>query len=341
MKQKLSLVFLLFFLILGTVTKAQCDPWIQQAYQQLLKRSANAQECNIRNYNNGSWGSYAELLGYVAGYNKKGDPWIYRAYWEMYQQLPEAADVNIYNYNHGTWHSYDELKRYIQSYHAAVIQEKTERIQASYLLAFGRKANQSEVNYWLSQPGKTVAEYLANHRQFAVSDKGTMKSLITKSYQDILGRVPTQAELNYWMSGNQLYVDLTKNHIRWLSDNPAEYENVIKRSYEKMFGRQPETAEINYWKSQGVLSYVVLLSCHEEWKRTNGQTAKKISGSSSISTNGLSLQTIPVSDKVANEVKLATGLTNGGNGGGNVIAAGGGNVIAAGGGNVVAAGGLN
>lgn len=344
MKHKFSFCFLFSLLIICTAAQAQCDPWIQKAYQQLYGRSATTQECNIKNYNNGSWNSYCELVGYIAGYKKSGDAWIFQAYCELYNRVPNSSELNIRNYNNGSWNSYAELKRYIQNYQTSLnsqkavsTKEKTEKIQASYMLAFGRKANQNELNYWLSQPDKTVAAHLDNHRQFANSDKGTKRALIIKSYKDILGRAPSENEIKYWMNGNNLYFELTKNHIQWLAANPAEYENVIKRSYQYVLGRQPETAEINYWKSQGTLSYVVLLSCHEEWKKTNGQTAKKTSGSSSISTTGSMLQTIPISANVANEVKIATGITNGGN----VIAPGGGNVIAPGGGNVVAAGGLN
>lgn len=51
----------------------QCrDPWVTQAIQQVKGRAPvdnyESGECNIRNFNNGSWGSYPELLGYVQKY---------------------------------------------------------------------------------------------------------------------------------------------------------------------------------------------------------------------------------------------------------------------------------
>jgi len=339
MNHKHYLAPLFFSFLLCSAVKAQnCDPWIVKAYQEIFKRTPTAQECNIKNYNNGSWNNYCELVNYIVAYKRAGDPWIFKAYCEMYNRVPGTTEQSIYNYNNGSWNSYDQLKGYISSYQKSLEKEKTERIQASYLLAFGRKATQSELNYWLSQPDKSIAEHLANHRRFANSDKSTKKALIIKSYKDIIGREPTSGEIDYWMGRDVLYVDLTKNHVQWLNGNPAEYENVIKRSYQTVLNRQPDASEINYWKTQGTLSYVVLVSCHEEWKKANGQTAKKTSGSNTISSNSSSLQTYPISDKVANEVRLAAGINNNG---GNVIAAGGGNVIAAGGGNVVAAGGLN
>lgn len=48
--------------------KLKGDPWIFQAYTELYGRQPNAWELNIYNYNNGSWGSYAQLKGLVQGY---------------------------------------------------------------------------------------------------------------------------------------------------------------------------------------------------------------------------------------------------------------------------------
>jgi hypothetical protein len=47
------------------------DPWISRAYRDLGRTPAGwggANECNIRLYGNGSWGSYDQLKGYVQGY---------------------------------------------------------------------------------------------------------------------------------------------------------------------------------------------------------------------------------------------------------------------------------
>lgn len=56
---------------------AQCrDPWIAKAYQQVAKRNPVGQgevcECNIKLYNNGSWGNYNELVGYVQQFLNSG-----------------------------------------------------------------------------------------------------------------------------------------------------------------------------------------------------------------------------------------------------------------------------
>ncbi|UOQ98598.1 hypothetical protein MUN81_03690 [Hymenobacter sp. 5317J-9] len=56
---------------------AQCrDPWIAQAYKQVANRAPVGQgevcECNIHLYNNGSWGNYNELVGYVRQFLASG-----------------------------------------------------------------------------------------------------------------------------------------------------------------------------------------------------------------------------------------------------------------------------
>lgn len=222
--------------------------------------------------------------------------------------------------------------------------EQTERIEASYLLAFGRAPSPAEVAYWSKQGQLSVTNLVARHRQYLQQDAATKRAAIIKSYEDALGRKPSEAEIRYWSQSNNTYTELVKNHVQWLSGNPGEYENVIRRSYQRVLNRQPSPAEINYWRHQGTLSYVVLVGCHEQWKRSN---STKTSGTLQLAPNSGLLTTVSVSPSVAAEARSAAGViaAGGGNviaaGGGNVIAAGGGNVIAAGGGNVIAAGGGN
>src|SRR3712207_735827 len=113
MKKNVFSVMLLSALAWGFKVNAQnCDPWIKQAYNQLYQRNPSADECNIRNYNNGSWNSYNELVGYIKNYNNKsqasasqlkGDTWIFNAYKELYGRQPNVWELNVQNYNLGSW----------------------------------------------------------------------------------------------------------------------------------------------------------------------------------------------------------------------------------------------
>ncbi|MBP9866110.1 MAG: hypothetical protein KBC91_06885 [Candidatus Omnitrophica bacterium] len=56
-----------------TAQAGQCrDPWVTQAIQQVTGRAPTGNhesgDCNIYNFNNGKWGSYPELVGYVQNY---------------------------------------------------------------------------------------------------------------------------------------------------------------------------------------------------------------------------------------------------------------------------------
>jgi hypothetical protein len=341
MKGFLTLVFSSVMLVTA-VHSQNCDPWIQNAYQKLFKRPANAQECNIRNYNNGSWSSECELLGYVARYKNLGDPWIFQVYCELRNRVPDASELNIYNYNNGSWRNYGELRNYVTNYLYNITKE---RVESSYLLALGRKPTKSELQYWLNrEPDKALNDHVENHRQYANGDKNTKRALIKKSYVDVLGRNPREDEISYWMKGADLYYQLTNKHLKWLIDNPAEYEKVIKRSYKAVLNREADAGELNYWKGQKVMSFALLLSCHEDWKAKNGQTARKTSGTNNVSNSGNFVQFATVSNKVASEANNLLGAAGGnliGGAGANLIGQAGGNLIGQAGGNLVPPNGKN
>jgi hypothetical protein len=341
MKGFLTLVFSSVMLVTA-VHSQNCDPWIKNAYQKLFKRPANAQECSIRNYNNGSWSSECELLGYVARYKNLGDPWIFQVYCELRNRVPDASELNIYNYNNGSWRNYGELRNYVSNYLYNITKE---RVESSYLLALGRKPTKSELQYWLNrEPDKALNDHVENHRQYANGDKNTKRALIIKSYVDVLGRNTREDEISYWMKGADLYYQLTNKHLKWLIDNPAEYEKVIKRSYKAVLNREADAGELNYWKGQKVMSFALLLSCHEDWKAKNGRTARKTSGTNNVSNSGNFVQFATVSNKVASEANNLLGAAGGnliGGAGANLIGQAGGNLIGQAGGNLVPPNGKN
>ena len=120
-----------------TTVSAQGDPWITKAYNEIYNRNPTVKESIIKNYNNGSWNSYAELVSYIVTYNNalpgthiKGDPWIFKAYYEIYNRAPIAWELNINNYNNGSWANYDELKKFIAEYQNALVVNRLKVIMA-------------------------------------------------------------------------------------------------------------------------------------------------------------------------------------------------------------------
>lgn len=207
----------------------------------------------------------------------------------------------------------------------------SQRIQASYLIVFGRGAESGEITYWRSQNPRSVGDLVAGHRQFLSRDANTHRAMIRRSYIDGLGREPNEGEYQHWMKGNDTYTQLMKNHVSWLSGNPGEYESVIKRSYRFVFNRAASAGEVQYWRSQGTLSYAMLVAAHDTWRKANPSTPKT-SGTAKISGDSTFLASVVVSSGITAEIR-ASGLI--GNDGSTLVAAGGGNLVAAGGGNLV------
>jgi hypothetical protein len=130
--KKIPLLLLLSFLLLSNTVFAQsCDPWIVSIYKSEYKRSPTSQECNIKNYNNGSWSSYQQLTELIKTYQNSikptttstnittsvtGDPWITAIYKELYSRQPNSWEYNIKNYNNGSWGSYQQLKNYVDQF---------------------------------------------------------------------------------------------------------------------------------------------------------------------------------------------------------------------------------
>ena len=216
--------------------------------------------------------------------------------------------------------------------------DQEQRIHASYMLALGRDASAGDVDYYKKQGNLTLSQLILRHQQYLSQDVTTHNITIDRSYQDALGRHATNDELANWRRGNDTYTTLMKNHVSWLQGNPAQYENVIKNSYQYVFGRQPSAGEIAYWKGQGVVSYLMLVAFHQNWKRANPAKPQE-SGNTVNFQNLPSISTFALSASIATEARNATGLVA--SGGGNLVASGGGNLVASGGGNLVASGGGN
>lgn len=152
---------------------------------------------------------------------------------------------------------------------AAAQTDQDQRIQASYILAFGKKASSGEVNYWKTQGDLTVGQMLTRHQQYLTQDAATHTAAIRRSYWDAFGRSAEPGEVQYWMRVNDTYTTLMKNHLNFLNGNRSEYEKTIRASYSNVFGRQPSADEISYWQSQAKVPFLILVAYHQDYKRRN------------------------------------------------------------------------
>ena len=114
---------------------------------------------------------------------------------------------------------------------------QTERIEASYVLAFGRVPTPAEI----AEAGKlgevNLADLVARHRQRLEVDAALRRTTAVKAWKDAFGREPTDQEIASSLSGNSTYTELMKRHIQTLAADTAEYEKVMERAYRLVIRR--------------------------------------------------------------------------------------------------------
>lgn len=190
---------------------------------------------------------------------------------------------------------------------------KAGRIQAAYLCAFGRPANQAEFNYWNGQPEQTVSGYVNGHRAFIRQSQTEREAVIRRSYLDGMGRRANDGEVKYWGGFNQTYGEMLTSHINYLRANQGEKDKVIQASYLKVLGRGPQAGELTFWRQQ-THTYLQLVAMHETWKRrypNQPNTGRKLMFFGSIASF---VQAIITSAQTVAEIVAA--------GGGNLLAQG-------------------
>jgi len=149
-----------------------CDPWITAIYKQVYNRQPSSEECNIKNYNNGSWSNYQQLTDYIKKYQNSrsgaklsssmvtGDPWIMEIYQKLYGRRPNSFELNIKMYNNGSWNSYDQLRGYIQQFQKSLSDEgiviETGMIDEKYNLVAVKKDGEYIAAIMLENNGGNV-----------------------------------------------------------------------------------------------------------------------------------------------------------------------------------------
>ncbi|HTO04546.1 MAG TPA: hypothetical protein VL069_12625 [Opitutus sp.] len=213
---------------------------------------------------------------------------------------------------------------------------QTERIEASYVLAFGRAPSPAEIAKAGELGAIDLADLIARHRQQLEADAALKRVTAVKAWKDAFGREPTDKEIASSVSGNATYTELMKRHIQSLAANAAEYEKVMERAYRLVIRRGVYAEEIAYWKKYDTLPYALLVGAIEDWGRRNAPGLMVTTGTPTVSINSNYLTTIRLSPTVATEARAAAGLAVPGTA--DFIAASGRNLIAAGAGNLVTGG---
>lgn len=161
MIKKLFFALTLLVFAFTSVTAQTKDPWITKAYNQLYGRTPSTAEYNIKNYNNGSWNSYCDLVNHIAA-SKGSDGWIYKAYCELYSRVPNAWELNKDLYSSGSWgNNYELLKSSITTYHNSMSSQGiTVRTQTSgdkTLVAFDKGGKTFAADIVSTSTGNVIA----------------------------------------------------------------------------------------------------------------------------------------------------------------------------------------
>lgn len=177
--RKFILAITLMLFTAPVFAQSNCDPWIVDIYKQLYNRQPSAAECNIQNYNNGSWSNYQQLTDYIKSYQSatpaqtlsssivSGDPWIMQIYQQLYNRRPNSWELNIKNYNNGSWSSFEQLKEYIQQFQKSMndngVRIETALLNESINLVVLKKGDKTlAVNILQNKGGNVVAGGGAN-----------------------------------------------------------------------------------------------------------------------------------------------------------------------------------
>lgn len=351
-----------------TSVNAQCDPWIIKAYQELYRRTPSSTECNIRNYNNGSWNNYTELVSYIKKYNSQAstpsvscDPWIVQIYKNEFGREPNATECNIKNYNNGSWSSYDQLKGYIRQYKtqttAATPSTSCDAwIIKAYQELYRRTPSATECNIRNYNNGSwnnynELVNYIKRYNSQAAAPATSCDPWIVDIYKKEFGREPNATECNIrnynngsWANYDQLKgfikqykgVSTTpKNNTDWkYTPSIVSGDPWITEIYQELYRRKPNAWEYNVYNyAEGKWKNKIELKQAIQQYQSNMQKAGITIDLYDMS-NGRFVVDMKINGKSA-AVSLIEGK------GGNVVAAGGANVVSAGGANAVSAGGAN
>ena len=216
---------------------------------------------------------------------------------------------------------------------------KGERIEASYVLAFGRMPSPAEISEAQKSSDATLAERVAEHRQRLQSDAALKRETAVKAWRDAFGREPTDGEIAGSSDNGGTYTELMKHHIKSLAGSSDEYAKVLERAYRLVIRRGVYPEEITYWKDRDTLSYALLVGCVENWGRRNAPGLMVTVGTPTVSSNSHYLTTLRLSPITATEARAAAGLNT--KNGSDFLSATGRTLVAVGAEDLVASGGIH
>lgn len=188
---------------------------------------------------------------------------------------------------------------------AAPMSQKEQRVVASYLLAFGRSPTAAESEKWSARDPLYVSLLVTELSQELHNNSALQKSVAEKAFVDTFGEAPT-AEAT---PDTGTYTHLVEQNLNRLAHDSARYRKVIDRAYRKVVRRPLYDEEVGYWTEKGVLPFVLLVSCLDEWARRNQPGLMITTGPAAVSANCIYLDTVQLQPAIAEEARAAIGFS--------------------------------
>jgi hypothetical protein len=99
-------------------------------------------------------------------------------------------------------------------------------IITSYKFAFGRDPQEGEILFWQKQVKLSVAQLVANHRNYIKQDVATCVDIIKRSFHEILKYEPSGMELHDWSNrlqkSGETYAELVDAHRKLMAQTPQQ-----------------------------------------------------------------------------------------------------------------------
>lgn len=176
----------------------------------------------------------------------------------------------------------------------------SERAALAGLLTFGRP-----VPTPTGSAGPLAAQ-LAQLRTELAGNREARERAAGAAWRDAFGREPTAAEWSVEIATPPFsYIERMQRHLTRLRAAPLEYREVIRRAYRLVVHRDAYAEEFEYWHPHGVLSFVVLVACIEDWARRNQPGLMVTAGRPTVPARSRFVTIVPVTPALATEVRAA------------------------------------
>lgn len=173
------------------------------------------------------------------------------------------------------------------------------RATVAQLLVFGRAADLAVA----AKRDTSLADLLGEQRATLQHDRAARERAARAAWFDAFGRAATNMELASEVAVALTYTERMQRHVARLAAQRADYEAVIQRAYRWVVHRDAYAEEFAYWQPHGVLPFVALVACLEDWARRNQPGLMATAGTPTLPLRSERLTIMALPPELAAEVR--------------------------------------